>query len=205
MTTQTYVQPSQTVRRIFRFLLAISFCLSAVVIAHADPLTLTTGTFTTFRSSANWSNQGSASGPNLSFSGSAGFDCGGVGPCGDPSNAGFLSSLLRPNAGGGTLTIDGVTYNAFVVSFSFTDTTITGFINVFADRNVPPGTPPLFTVEFVGQGFVTVTTNPTTGSTLTQFTIATPEPASLLLIGLGVGGLVVKLKRSRKLRSRADV
>jgi len=201
MTTRD-VQPNPTVRRIFRLLLAISFCLSAVVIAHADPLTLTSGSFTTFTSPGAWSNQGSASGPNVSFSGAAGNNCD-IGPICPPSN--ILSSLLRPNAGGGTLTLDGVTYNAFVISFSFTDTTITGVINVFADRNVPPGTPPLFSMDFVGQGFVTVTTNPTAGSTLTVFTIATPEPASLLLIGLGVGGLAVKLKHSRKLRTRADV
>ena len=206
-TTQTEVQSdlTMTVRVILRFVLAISFCLSAVVIAHADPLTLTTGSFSTFRSPAHWSNQGNASGPNVSLSGSAAFDCGGIGPCGDPSGTGFLSSLFRPNAGGGSVTIDGVTYNAVVITFSFTDTTITGVINVFADRNVPPGTPPLFSMDFVGQGFVTVTTNPTIGSTLSVFTVATPEPASLFLIGLGVTGLAVKLKRSRKLRIRADV
>ena len=84
-----------------------------------------------------------------------------------------------------------------LISFSFNETTVTGIINVFADRNVPVGTPPLFSLEFVGQGFVTVTTNPTIGSTLTVFTVATPEPASLLLIGLGVTGLAVKLKRRR--------
>jgi hypothetical protein len=188
---------------VLRLLLAISFCLSTAVIAHADPLTLTTGSFTTFRSPAGWSNQGTASGPNLSFTGGSAFDCSGL-PCGDPSTGGFLSSLIRPNATGGTLTIDGVTYDAFVISFGFTDTTITGTINVFADRNVPVGTPPLFSVDFVGQGFVTVTENATNRSTLTVFTVATPEPASLLLIGLGVTGLAVRLKISRK-RSSSDV
>src|SRR5687768_8053039 len=133
---------------VMRFLFAISFCLSTVVIAHADPLTLTSGSFSSFTSPGFWSNQGSASGPNVSFSGSSSFNCD-IGPC-VPSS--ILSSLLRPNAGGGTLTIDGVTYDAFVISFSFTDTTITGVINVFADRNVPPGTDPIFTMDFVGQG-----------------------------------------------------
>lgn len=196
-TTQPNIQLNLTMtgRMISRLLLAITFCLSASVIAHADPLTLTSGSFTTFTSPGFWSNTGSASGPNVSFSSAASFNCD-IGPC-PPSN--ILSSLLRPNGGGGTLTIDGVTYNAFVIGFGFTDTTITGVINVFADRNVPPGTPPLFSMDFVGQGFVTVTTNPTIGSTLTVFTIATPEPASLFLIGLGVAGLAVKLKNSRKL------
>ncbi len=204
-TTRTNIQsnPTMTVRMISRLLLAITFCLSAAIIAHADPLTLTNGSFTTFTSPGFWSNTGNASGPNVSFSGAASNNCD-IGPC-TPSN--ILSSLLRPNAGGGTLTIDGVTHNAFVISFGFTDTVITGVINVFADRNVPLGTPPLFSVEFVGQGFVTVTTNPEIQSTLTVFTITTPtpEPASLFLIGLGVTGVAVKLKTSHKLKTRADV
>ena len=189
-----------------RLLLALSFCLSSVVIANADPLTLTAGSFSTFRTSVHWSNHGTASGPNVTLTGGSAFDCGGIGPCGDPSTSGFLSSLFRPNALGGTVTIDGVTYNAVVITFGFTDTTITGTINVFADRNVPPGTPPLFSMDFVGQGFVTVTTNPTFGSTLTVFTVTNvPEPASLFLIVLGVSGLAVKLKRSRKPKTPPDV
>src|SRR5688572_5208322 len=89
-----------------RLVLAVSFCLSASVIAHADPLTLTSGSFSTFRSSGGWSNQGNASGLNFSFSGGAGFDCDGGGPCGDATTSGLLSSLFRPNARGGTLTLD---------------------------------------------------------------------------------------------------
>ena len=201
-TTRTDVQHNLTVRMICRFVLAISFCLSTAVIAHADPLILTSGSISQFTSPGFWSNSGNASGPNVSFSGAASFNCD-IGPC-PPEN--ILSSLLRPNAGGGSATIDGVTHNAVLITFSFTDTMVTGVINVFADRNVPPGTPPLFSVEFVGQGFLTITTNPQFGSTLTVFTITSvPEPASLFLIGLGVSGLAVKLKRSRKLKTRADV
>ena len=190
--------PERTVRIVVRLLLAISFCLSAAVIAHADPLTVTSGSFSQFTSPGFWRNQGSASGPNISFSGGASNNCD-IGPICPPSN--ILSSLIRPNAGGGTLTIDGVTHGAFIVLFSFNDTTIRGVINVFADRNVPIGTPPVFSVEFVGQGFRTVTTNPEIGSTLTVFTITSvPEPASLFLIGLGVTGLAIKLKsRASKL------
>lgn len=189
-----------------RLLLTLSICLSSAIIANADPLTLTAGSFSTFRTSAAWSNQGTASGLNFSFTGGSGFDCGAFGNCGDPSTSGFLSSLFRANANGGTFIIDGVTHNAVVITFGFNDTTITGTINVFADRNVPPGTPPLFSLDFVGQGFVTVTTNPTFGSTLTRFTVvATPEPASLLLIALGVSGLAVKLKSLRKPKTPPDV
>src|ERR1051325_3880243 len=122
--TNAYPNLTTTVRMILRLLLAISFCLSAVVIAHADPLTLTTGSFTTFTSPGFWSNSGNASGPNVSLSGAASFNCD-IGPCPPQS---ILSSLLTPTGGGGSLTIDGVTYNAFIVNFGFNDTTIGGTI-----------------------------------------------------------------------------
>ena len=191
-TTRANVQPNRP-KMIVRFLFAIVFCLSAVVIAQADPLTLTSGSFTTFTDPGFWHNQASASGPNISFSAGASNNCD-IGAC---FNLNILSSLDRPNALGGTLTIDGVTYNAFLISFSLSDNIVTGTISVFSDRDVPPGTPPLFTTSFIGHGFVTVTENPELRSTSTVFTIttATPEPASLILIGLGVSGLAIKFKR----------
>ena len=179
------------------------FLLGSVIAVNADPLTLTSGSFVTTRSSGFFTNTGQASGPNVSFSGGrTAFECNPPsGGCPSP-NEGFLSTLIRPNAGNsGTLVIDGVTYNAFVISFGFNDTTVTGLINVFADRNVPPGTAPLFSMEFVGQGFLTSFVDPQSGITTTQFTIATPEPGSLVLIGIGVSGLVFRLKRRKRINS----
>ena len=184
---------------VYRILFALIFCLSSAIAAYGDPLVLTNGSFSTFRSPDFWSNHGEASGPQVSFSGGSLFDCGGPGPCGDPSNAGFLSSLIRPNAGGGTLTLNGITYNAFTLTFSFNDSTITGVINVFADRDIPPGTPPLFSVNFIGFGFSSVFIDPQRVRTLTtQFTIVpVPEPGALVLIGLGISGLAIRLKTLR--------
>jgi len=201
-TTRSEVQSNRRIVRIgFRFLLAMSLCLSAVAIAHADPLTLTGGTFTAFQDFGFWHNQANAGGPNISISGGAFNNCD-VGSCPNPF---ILSSLLTPIGTAGSVTINGVSYDAFVAGFSFTDTTITGDISVFADRN--PGSPFLFSVSFIGQGFLTVTENPEFDSTLSVFTITTPtpEPASLFLIGLGVSGLAVKLKNSRRRRNLADV
>ncbi|HEU4766392.1 MAG TPA: PEP-CTERM sorting domain-containing protein [Pyrinomonadaceae bacterium] len=183
-----------------RIVFSSIFLLASVVVVNADPLTLTAGSFVTTRTSDFFTNTGQASGPTISFSGgSTAFECNP--PSGCPSTTeGFLSTLIRPNAGNaGTLIIDGVTYDAFVVAFGFNDTTITGVINVFADRNPPLGSSPLFSVEFIGQGFVTSSFNPQSGITRTEFTIATPEPASLLLIGLGVSGLAVRLKRRKRI------
>src|SRR5690242_12268599 len=118
-------------KNICRLLLTISFCLSASIIAQADPLTLTGGTFTAFQDFGFWHNQANAGGPDISIS------CGAsnnfyIGGCPNPF---ILSSLLTPIGTAGSVTINGQTYDAFVGSFSFTDTTITGSIGVFADRN----------------------------------------------------------------------
>jgi hypothetical protein len=183
-----------------RFVFAVVLALFSVTVANADPLVLTSGSFNTFRSPSMGSNSGAASGPRVSFSGgNTSFDCGSPG-CG-PGDSGFLSSLNRGNAGnGGVLVIDGVTYNAFVIGFGFTDNTITGIINVFENRDVPIGTEPLFSMEFVGSGFATVFLfDPPNGRTFsTTFTITSvPEPASLFLIGAGVAGLAAKVRRRR--------
>ena len=105
------------------------------------------------------------------------------------------------------LVIDGVTYNAFVIAFGFDDDTVTGIINVFENRDVPIGTEPLFSVEFVGSGFASVFVfDPQFPRTFsTTFTIQwVPEPGALVLIGLGVAGLAARRKFRRSSRGERD-
>src|SRR5678815_5479280 len=94
--------------------------------------------------------------------------------------------------GFGSLTFQGQTVQFFTGSLNFTDSTLTGQITGFQTLLDAFNNNPLFTVTFTGNGFIQST------STSRTFTVATPEPATLFLLGSGLAAASIRARRKRK-------
>jgi hypothetical protein len=93
-----------------------------------------------------------------------------------------------------------VTSSFFSGSLSFNDTQLSGIVTAYASMDdLFFQINPLFTVNFSGLGFLTM--NDVNGLTQRQFTVApvaTPEPATLLLLGSGLAGAAALRQRRRR-------
>ena len=94
--------------------------------------------------------------------------------------------------GFGSLTFQGQTVQFFSGSLSFTDSFLNGQVSGFLTLEDAANNNPLFTVTFTGGGF--------SGSSLTSrtFTVATPEPTTLLLLGSGLLAVGTKARSRRR-------
>ena len=169
-----------------KLLLATTFCLVFFTSAQADPLVLTSGSFTSSGGFQVRIDDVSGTAPGLIFSGHLINDlCQNI-SCA-ASRGGSLSTL-SPLVVSRQLVFNGTTYQHFALSWSFTDSLVTGTVTVFLNGNPFPNNSVLFTLDFVGSGFETITISPE-GRATYNFTVAVPEPASFILLSIGLFGV----------------
>ena len=165
------------------FVVAIILSLTVFqTTARADSVTLTSGTVSVQvnpgQTSLNFGQPGvfSLTYLNTEF----------VGPLSTSLN--FQSITL----GSGSATLNGVTTQYFTGFLVFNNNTISGQVTTFSSLAAALSNNPLFVVSFNGDGSLTTTTN------RHVFTVQTPEPMSLTLLGLALSSLVFKRPRSSR-------
>jgi len=93
--------------------------------------------------------------------------------------------------GFGSITFQGQSIQFFTGSVSFNNSFLTGQVTGFQTLQDAFNNNPLFTVTFSGDGFLEST------STSRTFTVATPEPTTLLLLGSGLFAMGARVRSKR--------
>ena len=150
--------------------------------ARADSISLTTGTVAIQvppgQTSISISNQGTFS---LNYFNSEYFG---------PLVTSF--SFQSITQGFGTVSFQGLTTQFFNGSLSLNDSLMTGQVTAFQTLDDAFNNNALFTVTFNGAGFLV------SSSTSHTFTVATPEPMTLLLLGSGLIAVSARARSKRR-------
>ncbi len=162
--------------------LVLAFVLFFPAAARADSIILTTGSVAIQvppgLTSISVSNEGTFS---LSYFNSEYF-----GPLVTSFN---FQSITQ---GFGSITFQGQTTQFFTGSLSFTDSLLTGQVTAFQTLEDAFNNDALFTVTFDGAGVLV------SSSTSRTFTVATPEPTTLLLLGSGLIAVGARARSKRR-------